>query len=371
MWYRSADYRALGWFDQQRWLFEVAQQAPAAVGEGLSSTRGAVARLAALNYQSFQDSAATLAYRAGLDARGLLFVRHGAPQMRVACAPDPRYAASIPRCTSFLDAEGWLYATPEGVFSIAFKGAEYFAPVSRSQLRSVRELLRTDRSTLPAPLEARAAVAFFRGKSPSHADAYYRVSGDSAAVALWSPDGRERARVEGKDLLAVKIVAGEYRFGLDIDSAGILGRARGAVSVPWFDSGELKVSSLVLAADSLATDRESVLRAMPVDLEFASGAPLAIYAEVYGLAPAARGRLHYRARYSFAPERSLLGRLLRGADPVSFEFERDARDAAVVPERLRLEPGRVPPGRYRVTLAVTDLVQNVKSETVALVVTIR
>ena len=54
-----------------------------------------------------------------------------------------------------------------------------------------------------------------------------------------------------------------------------------------------------------------------------------------------------------------------------FEFTREAPARGMRPERIVIEPGRVPPGRYRVTLAVTDLGPNVKSQTVALEITIR
>jgi hypothetical protein len=58
------------------------------------------------------------------------------------------------------------------------------------------------------------------------------------------------------------------------------------------------------------------------------------------------------------------------ARPVVFEFERAATFSTAI-ERLVLEPDRVPAGRYRVTLAVTDLTRNVKSESVALEIEIR
>jgi hypothetical protein len=92
---------------------------------------------------------------------------------------------------------------------------------------------------------------------------------------------------------------------------------------------------------------------------------------VYGLAATADGRHRYLATYTFAPDRSFVGRVLRGRDPVTFALEREARSDAPVAERLVLEPGRVPAGRYRVTLAVTDLLRNVKSRTVEILVTIR
>jgi len=79
----------------------------------------------------------------------------------------------------------------------------------------------------------------------------------------------------------------------------------------------------------------------------------------------------YAVRYTFAPERALPARLLRGSDAVVFEFTREQPARAFLPEQLEIEPGRLPPGRYRVTLAVTDLRRNVKSETVAIVIQVR
>jgi hypothetical protein len=340
MLYHSADYRALLWFEEPgavRWLL---------------------------------DTAATLAFQAGLDARGLMFVRHGKPEARLACTPDPLVASADPACISSLDGEGWLYHTPAGVTSVGFRAGEYFAPASWRQLRGIATLLQTDRTALPAPLDLRATAAFFRAATPGTTDVYYRAAGDTAALVLWNPDGAEAGRAAGRGLLGVSVPAGAYRVGLDVDSAGWLGRSRGDVAVPWFDPAALELSSLVLGTDSAAYQRRDVLRAMPPALNFTGGTALVAYAEVYGLAAAPDGRVRYRARYTFAPERSLVGRVLHGTDPVSFEFERELPGGTPVAERLVLEPGRVAPGRYRVTLAVTDQTRNVKSETAAIVVTI-
>lgn len=368
--YRSPEARALAWFDERRRLGDIARATPDAVNEGLSDVDRAVARVATLDYQEFQDSAATSALRTGLDARGLTFVRHGKPDVQVACTPDPRYASGAHGCEGILDSEGWLYRTPEGMFSVHFSRAEWFQPVSRGQLRSTRALLRSDRTSVPAPLETNAVSAFFAGASVGHTDAYFLAGGDTAALALWDARGREVLRTGGRRLLSAAAPAGRYRFGLDIDSAGVLGRTRGEVVLPWFGAGELALSSLVLAPGTRAATRAAVVAAMPPDLAFPAGGPLVAYAEIYGLSNDALGRARYRARYTFAPERSFVGRVLRGADPVTFEFEREADARTTIAERLVLEPGRVPAGRYRVTLVVTDLLQNVKSETVTITVTI-
>ena len=64
-----------------------------------------------LDSRTFQDSAHAHAYRARLDARGLVFVRHGRPDVRVACTPDPLQGLADPSCRSALDGEGSVLPT--------------------------------------------------------------------------------------------------------------------------------------------------------------------------------------------------------------------------------------------------------------------
>ena len=71
-------------------------------------------------------------------------------------------------------------------------------------------------------------------------------------------------------------------------------------------------------------------------------------------------------RYTFAPLKSVFARMFGGSGgSVVFEFERVA-DFSSATERLVIEPDKLPAGRYRVTVSVTDLTRNVKSESVAL-----
>src|SRR2546428_9014707 len=114
-----------------------------------------------------------------------------------------------------------------------------------------------------------------------------------------------------------------------------------------------------------------MLSAMRADLFCTGGRPLAAYAEIYGLRGEARGRARYRLEYTFAPLRGLPQRLLGGGHEVRFAFTREARVRGVVPERLVLEAGRLPPGRYRVSIAVTDLATDVKTTAVALDIAVR
>ncbi|MBI1966563.1 MAG: tetratricopeptide repeat protein [Gemmatimonadetes bacterium] len=369
--YRSATARALAAFEQRQELRELAEGYPAAIPGGSSEPGAAASRVALLDPRDLLDTAMTRAARAGIDARGLTFMRHGPPALQVPCTPDPLFPQGDPYCVSALDSEGWLYWTPEGPVSIGFhRRGEYFMPVSRHQVRSLAVLLRTDRTALPAPLQARGWSAFFKSGELWRTDVYFKSAPDTAAVVLWDETGEEMVRARGPGLLALTVPPGRYDYGFDVDSAGVQGRVRGTLTVPAFSLGDLGLSSLALApADSL-TDRETTLDRMSADLAFPAGRPLAAYAEVYGLVADAQGRARYDVRYTFEPVRGLLGSLF-GPDAILFEFEREVEARHVVPEQLVIEPGRIPPGRYRVSLAVTDLRRNVKSESVALEITIR
>jgi hypothetical protein len=234
--------------------------------------------------------------------------------------------------------------------------------------------LNTDRTTLPAPLAAHAWTAVFMSGELGLTDVYYKAGGDTAAVALWGNASGAPLRIRGSGLLQLSVPPGRYDLGLDVDSAGVLGRIRRPLTVPAFSLVDLDLSSLVLAPtenDAALPDRETTLRGMPANLSYPAGIPLAAYLEVYGLGLDRGNRSHYRVRYAFAPLRSTLARLFGGsARPVVFEFERGAAAGSVI-EQLVIEPDKLPSGRYRVTVAVTDLTRNVKSESVALDVTIR
>ena len=320
--------------------------------------------------------------QSGLDARGLVWLRHGPPDSRV---PQARASVRLPDLPgmSSLDAEAWCYETAGGPVAITFTratasaglqlGGDYiFTPTTERQMSDTRRLLESDRTTLGAPLAARVWAAFFRGRTPGRTEVYYRSAPDTAGLALWDERGVAAALASGPGLLRASVPPGRYTFGLDVDSAGVLGRIRGAVTVPHFARAAAPMlSSLILGATDRAGDRNALLAAMPADLVYRTGAPLAAYAEVYGLAADERGVARYVARYRFAPVRSLLARVLGARQPVVVEFTREAPAEDVTVEQLVLEPGRVPPGRYRVTLGVTDAVRNVKSESVAVEITVR
>jgi hypothetical protein len=217
---------------------------------------------------------------------------------------------------------------------------------------------------------ARAWSALFQSRELGLTDVYYKAKGDAIAVDLWSLAGDlDPVRARGTDLVALTVPPGRYDLGLDVDSAGVLGRVRRQVVVPSFSVVELGLSSLVLAPSAQLLDREPALHGMPADLRYRAGVPLASYVEIYGLTADRNGRSHYRLQYAFMPLRSLVARLF-STRAVVLEFDRETESSTSF-ERLIIEPDRLPAGRYRVTLSVTDHTRNVKSESVALEIEIR
>ena len=129
-----------------------------------------------LSSQALQDTAMPLAFRAGVTAQGLVFLRHGKPEQQAICVSDLQHGWQLPSdvtCTSYRDVESWLYWTPAGPMSVRFDKGERFSPSSGEQLHNTFMLLNTDRSTLPAPLVARAWTAMFKSGDLGLTDVYY------------------------------------------------------------------------------------------------------------------------------------------------------------------------------------------------------
>jgi len=375
MYHRSQRYRAVIGATQRDYLESRAQQEADPYPGSEYDRRLAASR----QLPDVRTGDATSASMAGLDARGLIYIRHGPPDEMLRGYLDPLNAFGAPETP--LDLEGWLYHTPQGTLTIGFRRATgslfpglpagdfLFLPSNRRQATSTRIALETDRTTLPAPLQAAAWTAFFKSGELGLTDVYYKAEGDSTAVVLWDAND-DPVRASGSGLLQLSVPPGGYTMGLDVVSAGVLGRTRRESIVPRFSQVDLGLSSLALAPASTLLERDAALRGMPADLVYPAGAPLAVYLEAYGLAADPNGRSQYRVRYQFEPVRSLAARLLSGARPVVFEFDRSVF-ASTAAEQLVIDPDKLPAGRYRVTVVVTDLQRNVKSESAALDVTIR
>jgi hypothetical protein len=255
--------------------------------------------------------------------------------------------------------------------SINVDGDFLFMPTTQRQVQSARYLMHTDRTSLPAPLEAHVWSASFRDTITGLTRVYFRARPDTAAARLWDNNDQVVAAASGVGLISLTSPPGQYQMGIDVDSVGHLGRARRALNVESYPQHHLTLSSLVLSAGADPLDREGSLAAMPADLIYQVGMPVTAYTEVYGLAVDGAGACRYRVEYTFAHTRGLLGTLIQGRSPITFAFTREGTAAPIQMERLTIEPGRLPAGTYRVTLAVTDLATQTTTRAVAIDIEIR
>jgi len=370
--HRSATWRTIIDNDQRDSLMRLIQAVPGLAPPGsMDSVFLATGMGPARESVGDTVGSETIYLKTQLDARGILWIRHGPPDIWAGGMLDPRQS----RIGSPLEFSSWEYDTPDGILTIGLRdfrgGGVVLYPVSSRQFESARSLLATDNTSIPAPLVAGGWTAFFKAGDFGLTDVYFRAAPETAAVAIWGKDGDRVARAAGPGLMQLTVPPGGYTQGFDVDSAGVLGRSRAPITIPAYSQVQLGLSSLLLTPGDSVPGREAMLAGMPADLTYSGVRALAAYTEVYGLARDRSGLSQYTARYTFAPERGLAARVLGKDKPVVFEFTRSVAANVVTPERLVIAPGLLAPGRYRVTLAVTDILRNVKSQTVALSVTVR
>lgn len=370
--HRSATWRTIIDNDQRDSLMRLIQAVPGLAPPGsMDSVFLATGMGPARESVGDTVGSETIYLKTQLDARGILWIRHGPPDIWAGGMLDPQQS----RIGSPLEFSSWEYDTPDGILTIGLRdfrgGGVVLYPVSSRQFESARSLLATDNTSIPAPLVAGGWTAFFKAGDFGLTDVYFRAAPETAAVAIWGKDGDRVARAAGPGLMQLTVPPGGYTQGFDVDSAGVLGRSRAPITIPAYSQVQLGLSSLLLTPGDSVPGREAMLAGMPADLTYSGVRALAAYTEVYGLARDRSGLSQYTARYTFAPERGLAARVLGKDKPVVFEFTRSVAANVVTPERLVIAPGLLAPGRYRVTLAVTDILRNVKSQTVALSVTVR
>jgi hypothetical protein len=242
-------------------------------------------------------------------------------------------------------------------------------PTSRTEVHNAAVMLERDATELRTELSVEAWVAFFRAADPVLArfgflDVVVRPNADSAAVAVWDLADQELVRARGRTPITVSVREGVYRFGADVRLQGRRGRLREHLETPNLAPGWLAVSSLLagITTDS-APDRATMAALMPADRVLVRGGrPLTLYAEIYDL-PTEQGIARYDVTYTFEPRDS--------GDRVTFTFPRTRAAGATEIERLVVQPGLVPPGNYRLTLAVRDRILGITSRGVALDLTLR
>lgn len=305
--------------------------------------------------------------RYGFDGRGLIYLRFGAPQERL---------ATVGGSSDGVDVEAWRYDVDGEDVSLVFaratadRGGDFIVyPTSRADVHNATLMLERDASELTPTMDLETWLAFFRSANPELArrgflDVIVRPSADSASVAIWDLADQELVRAQGATPITLTLREGVYRLGVDAHAGTRLGRLREHLETPTLSPGWIAVSSLLAAvtADS-APDRATMARLMPADRVIVRhGEPLTLYAEIYDL-PDDRGMARYDVTYAFDP--------LGGEPRVTFSFPRTRPAQSTLVERLVVQPGLVAPGQYRLTLFVRDRILGLTSRAMALDVELR
>jgi hypothetical protein len=336
--HRSPISRALG---------AVGQSATVAISGAEFGLRGRDSYEDTLRYRGFGPSVLdvhepidtlTRYARYGLDGRGLMYLRFGEPS-------DVDYDA-------FGGVEIWHYRLGGGWASVTFarsSGDWVLHPSTRGQVLNTNAMLRTDSSSLRTQLSMQAWIATFRGIAWNEHEVLLGTEPRQATAARWE-NGGWIERHTGTAPFRFIVRAGHHQVRADARRDGRLGRVSRTVDVPWYWGDRLALSSILVGrtTDS-AFSRDDVAGTMPADLRFPIREPLALYAEIYNLPADETGRARYDVIYTFEPADD-------GVADVTFSFVRHRRAAQRVEQRLVVEPGELPRGRYRIRVTVRDRV---------------
>jgi len=280
----------------------------------------------------------------GLDDRGRIWVRHGRPDVRL---------------TYGLGGETWCYLRNGRVFRVTFarrtgpygvSGDVIVTPVQPGEVAAAAALLATDRAGRKFDLNFAFWPALFRSADGARTDIYLFPDSVEAIGSLVDDAGFESGRdTTSGGFLRIAVQPGRYLLRLDARRGSRHGSFRGSIPVADFSTGELAISSLLVAPGGAAASRDSMAAMAPAALRLAAGTALRFYAELYGL-----GRVNdvsrYEARYHFE-------RIGGGEGDVVIGFSRQTGFAPRVVETLVVDPDRLPAGRYRVRLEIADQVR--------------
>ena len=289
----------------------------------------------------------TLNLEDGLDDRGRIFVRYGAPDERIACE---------------VASETWRYHFPEGVLQVSFtrrtgsdsSGDALVTPVVAGEWEAAQWLLATDRPSAPVTLRVVFWLASFRGADRRHTDLLLIPDSVAATAALTDAEGRDVARDSvAAGPLRLTAAPGRYLLALDAVRGDSAGRYRGAVLLADYTGESLAISSLLVTDRDVPAERAAMAAAAPAALRLRQDRPLRFYAEVYGLA-VVDGTSRYEVEYRFQrAARDAHGAAPPGR-PTAVRFRREQPARSVTVETLSVDPGRLAPGRYHVHLEVRD-----------------
>lgn len=293
------------------------------------------------------DPEGTINLEDGLDDRGRIFVRYGAPDEVIACE---------------VASETWRYHLPEGDLQVSFarrsgpdsSGDALVTPVVPGEWEAARWLLTTDRPSGLTTLRLAFWPAVFRGANRWQTELLVIPDSVAATAALTDASGRDVARDSvAAGPLRLAAAPGRYLLALDAARGDSAGRYRGAVTLTPFTGEVLAVSSLLLTDREAASERRAMAAAAPGGLLLPRERPLRVYAEIYGLAAQA-GRSRYAAEYRFERLEDNSGRVTDRSRLTTVRFGRDRPARSVTIESLVIDPGRLAPGRYRLRLLVRD-----------------
>ena len=202
--------------------------------------------------------------------------------------------------------------------------------------------------------------------------AIVRKDSSRLVVDVEAPDAREPLRswrmTVGRD-------AQLYRVEALQPDGGRAARALGTV-VPLgrtaLSTSDLLVADRVLPRSESAGERWTDFNVVPNVGRFASGAPVGLLWETYGLTADKDGGARYRISITLdkvqrtgpvgialrvmGGVKEVTGRTAKGRGRVTLSFDRQVAARPVVTDYLTLDLGSAPSGRYRMELEVTDLV---------------
>lgn len=324
----------------------------AALGPGSRVTLPRAPRAAPANADE------TMNLEDGLDDRGRIFVRYGAPDERIACD---------------ITSETWRYRLRQGALQVSFtrrsgpdsSGDVLLMPIAAGEWEAAQWLLATDRTSEPETLDFVFWNAAFRSATRWQTDVLIFPDSVAATGVLLDADGRAAARDSAAGApLRLRAAPGRYVLALDAERGDRRGRYRSGFDLPRFTGDSLAVSGLLVTGRDAPAQREAMVAAAPSHLRLPQNQPLRVYAEVYGLAAKA-GRVRYEAEYRFEPADSAGPASQRRRASVRFRRELAAGDLTI--ESLLINPGRLQRGRYRLTLRVNDTVADVRAASGSLV----
>jgi tetratricopeptide (TPR) repeat protein len=321
-----------------------------------------------LDLRDVDSVAARIGYSlaTGLDDRGLMYLRFGAPDREVLGGDN----SLDPQCNTS-EVERWTYpelgevrfAKPNAFSHGLLVGPEMvFRPMNPDQFEVMEAGLTRDASSEPAPLEFGVWTAQFRNAADSVVTDVLVVStvGRLAAELVPAVGSPSERRESGAGRLVLTERRGAYALLAHAREADRLGRQ--ALQLEVKDFSGLAMSDLLVAPAWMASvdsvTRGDMIARAPRDLRFTAGTTVRAYVEIYGLLDQSHLRT-FRARFL----------VLRTGDPYrdiaretwerarAFEFERRQLRSGSEPIRLTLDiqPGYLPSGTYLLRVEVVEL----------------